>query len=53
VFSLGDATYFRDSKKNKLYKKIKEKTIGCYVGRYDPATETVHTDVPDSDDEAM
>lgn len=53
VFSLGDATYFRDSKKNKLYKKIKEKTIGCYVGRYDPSTETVHTDVPDSDDEAM
>jgi len=53
VFSLGDATYFRDSNKNKLYKKIKEKTIGSYVGRYDPSTETVHTDVPDSDDEAM
>ena len=53
VFVLGDATYFRDSKKNKLYKKIKEKTIGSYVGRYDPSTETVHTDVPDSDDEAM
>jgi hypothetical protein len=52
VFSLGDATYFRDSKKNKLYKKIKEKTIGSYVGRYDPSTETVHTDVPDSDDES-
>ena len=52
VFSLGDATYFRDSKKNKLYKKIKEKTIGCYVGRYDPVTETVYTDVPDSDDES-
>lgn len=52
VFSLGDTTYFRDSKKNKLYKKIKEKTIGCYVGRYDPTTETVYTDVPDSDDES-
>ena len=52
VFVLGDATYFRDSKKNKLYKKIKEKTIGSYVGRYDPSTETVHTDVPDSDDES-
>lgn len=52
VFSLGDMTYFRDSKKNKLYKKIKEKTIGCYVGRYDPSTEMVHTDVPDSDDES-
>ena len=53
VFVLGDATYFRDSKKNKLYKKIKEKTIGSYVGRYDPSTETVHTDVPDSDDESV
>jgi hypothetical protein len=53
VFSIGDATYFRDSKKNKLYKKIKEKTIGSYVGRYDPSTDTVHTDVPDSDDEVM
>jgi hypothetical protein len=52
IFVLGDATYFRDSKKNKLYKKIKEKTIGSYVGRYDPSTETVHTDVPDSDDES-
>lgn len=53
VFALGDVTYFRDSKKNKLYKKIKEKTIGGYVGRYDPVTETIYTDVPDSDDEAM
>jgi hypothetical protein len=53
VFVLGDATYFRESKKNKLYKKIKEKTIGSYVGRYDPSTETVHTDVPDSDDESV
>jgi hypothetical protein len=44
--------YFRDSKKNKLYKKIKEKTIGSYVGRYDPDTNTIHTDVPDSDDES-
>lgn len=53
VFTLGDNTYFRDAKKNKLYKKIKEKTIGAYVGRYDPLSETIHTDVPDSDDESM
>ena len=52
VFSLGDATYFRDSKKNKLYKKIKEKTIGSYVGRYDPDMNMIHMDVPDSDDES-
>ena len=49
VFTLGDMTYFRDSKKNKLYKKIKENIIGAYVGRYDG--ETIHTDVPDSDEE--
>jgi len=53
VFTLGDVTYFRDTKKNKLYKKIKEKTIGAYVGRYDPLRETIHTDVPDSDDESI
>ena len=53
IFSIGDTTYFRDSKKNKLYKKIKDKTIGSYVGRYDPVSETIHTDVPDSDDEAF
>ena len=49
VFTLGDVTYFRDPKKNKLYKRIKEKMIGAYVGRYDG--ETIHTDVPDSDEE--
>ena len=51
VFAVGDISYFRDAKKNKLYKKIKEKTIGDYVGRYDPASETIYTDVPDSDEE--
>ena len=51
LFSVGDSTYFRDSKKNKLYQRIKEKTIGRYVGRYNARTETIHTDIPDSDDE--
>ena len=49
TFEHESQMYFRDSKKNKLYKKIKEKTIGSYVGRYDPDTDTIHTDVPDSD----
>jgi len=53
LFTIGDSTYFRDSKKNKLYKRLKEKLIGDYVGRYDPRTETIHTDVPDSDDEQI
>ena len=49
TFEHESQTYFRDSKKNKLYKKIKEKTIGSYVGRYDPDTDSIHMDVPDSD----
>ena len=51
TFEHESQSYFRDSKKNKLYKKIKEKTIGSYVGRYDPDTNSIHTDVPDSDQE--
>ena len=43
-------TYFRDAK-NKLYQKIKEKIIGPYVGRYCPHTESICTEVPDSDEE--
>ena len=49
TFEHESQTYFRDSKKNKLYKKIKDKMIGSYVGRYDPDTDSIHTDVPDSD----
>jgi hypothetical protein len=52
IFQLGQSSYFRDSVKNKLYRKIKDKTIGEYVGRYDPNTESVLTDIPDSDDES-
>ena len=52
LFTIGDSTYFRDSKKNKLYKRLKDK-IGGYVGRYDPRTESIHADVPDSDDEQI
>ena len=44
-------TYFRDAKKNKLYQKIKEKIIGPYVGRYCPHTESICTEIPDSDEE--
>ena len=48
VFELNGVTYFRDSKKDKLYKRIKEKSVGDYVGRYDARTGTIF-DVPDSD----
>jgi hypothetical protein len=44
-------TYYHDLKKQKLYEIIKNKEIGPYVGRYCPRTESICTDVPDSDDE--
>jgi len=49
-FELHGSTYFRDYKKNKLYKNIKNK-LGDYVGRYHPSDETIHDDIPDSDEE--
>ena len=50
-FEANGTTYFRDSNKNKLYKKIKEKGIGAYVGRWNSNTDSIITDIPDSDDE--
>jgi hypothetical protein len=50
-FEANGTTYFRDSTKNKLYKKLKEKGIGPYVGRWNPNTDSIITDIPDSDDE--
>lgn len=50
-FELNGITYFRESSKNKLYKKIKDKGIGAYVGRFNPDTDAIVTDIPDSDDE--
>jgi len=47
---IDHTTYFRDAK-NKLYQKIKEKIIGPYVGRYCSHTESICTEVPDSDEE--
>jgi hypothetical protein len=51
LFEHKSSTYFRDSTKNKLYKKIKENGIGEYVGRYNPDTDSIMSDIPDSDDE--
>ena len=51
VFEVGQATYFRDSVKNKLYKKIKERGIGAYIGRWNPDTDSIIADIPDSDNE--
>lgn len=53
TFEYNNTTFFRDSNKNKLYKRIKDNAIGSYVGRYDPYSETIMTDIPDSDDEQI
>ncbi len=50
-FEANGTTYFRDSVKNKLYKKIKDKGIGAYVGRWNPDNESINIDIPDSDNE--
>lgn len=50
LFELDQVKYFRDSKKNKIYKRNKDK-IGEYIGRFDPDTESIDADIPDSDDE--
>ena len=48
VFRFGES---EESVKNKLYKKIKDKTIGPYIGRWNPDMDSIHTDIPDSDEE--
>ena len=50
LFELDRTTYFRDRTKNKLYARIKDR-IGEYVGRFDPDTESIDADIPDSDNE--
>jgi hypothetical protein len=50
-FTHNDVAYFRDSTKNKLYSVGKDKRPSTYIGRWDPDTETINTDFPDSDAE--
>jgi len=50
VFEANGSTYLIDSNKNKLYKKVKDR-VGSYVGRWNPNTDSIITDIPDSDDE--
>ena len=51
LIEIKSTMYYRDAIKNKLYQQIKEKQVGRYVGRYHIDSETIYTDVPDSDDE--
>ena len=50
VFDANGTSYFRDAIKNKLYKKVKDK-IGVYIGRWNPDTDSIIADIPDSDEE--
>ena len=50
LFDANGVSYFRDAAKNKLYKKIKD-TIGSYIGRWNPNTDSIIDDIPDSDEE--
>ena len=49
-FELNGTMYLREPVKNKLFQKP-SKGVGDYIGRYDPHTETIRTDIPDSDEE--
>jgi hypothetical protein len=49
-FEHNDISYFREPVKNKLFER-KNKIIGAYIGRYDSYTDTIRTDIPDSDSE--
>ncbi len=42
-------TYYHDPTKHKLYTRIGAKAVGAYVGRWDPRSERICTDVHDSD----
>lgn len=51
TFEAGETTYYRDPRKNKLYRRLKEGAIGNYVGRWNPESSTIVAEIPDSDDE--
>jgi hypothetical protein len=50
-FQVGDTTYYREPVKQKLYKRLSDKSIGPYVGRYNAQTSVIDIDIPDSDEE--
>lgn len=49
---IDETTYYIDQQKQKVFRRIRDKQVGEYIGRYDPATQRIHTDIPDSDDES-
>lgn len=47
-FEYDGRKYFRDERKNKLYKAVAA-APGPYIGRWNPRLSAVETDIPDSD----
>lgn len=50
-FEHDNIKYYHEPRKGKLYKKLKDKSIGQYVGRFNAEKSTIDTTIPDSDDE--
>jgi hypothetical protein len=50
-FQVNETNYFRDVCKNKLYSVGKDKLPSTYMGRWNPETESIDTEFPDSDAE--
>jgi len=48
-FEHDDTTYWRDTSREKLYKRTAKNTMGEYIGRWDSITKTIVRDAPDSD----
>jgi len=49
-FEHNDTMYYREPTKNKLFEYIKG-GFGAYIGRYDPYSDCIRNDIPDSDAE--
>jgi hypothetical protein len=50
-FEHDNIKYYHEPRKGKLYKKLKDKSIGQYVGRFNSEKSSIDTTIPDSDDE--
>jgi len=48
-FEHAGTTYWRDSSREKLYKRTAKNTMGEYIGRWDSINTTIVSDAPDSD----
>ena len=49
TIEIHDTNYWIDGKKDKLYKKESNGSIGPYVGRYDRDAVAIDRNFPDSD----